>query len=337
MSKPSTITLDAVLESLWHRYLAQLAACRKACTEANVHDLRVAMRRLASGFALSNRVARDAWSRKMRRVFKRQVSCLADLRDTQMMCETANLACERLPQLEPLIKHLRRREQRQSRALRKQLKTFREDGFAVGLAKARARFEAMDDGAFADTVLAAVDRAYRKVCQRLASVDPASVASLHRTRIAFRRFRYALESIQPLFPIVIPASRLSGLPRYQARIGAIQDTEVFLGMLGSLAPQEATLREAKHHFARRRGRLIAEFLKHRNDLDAFWRASPAEAFPWEAPREAGGASSPAAVTPAQADRTSGRSPRHTTRPADRRSRSGRSSVEPPLDALPPSR
>lgn len=327
-------TRTSPLETLWHRYREQLNACREACSEETVHDLRVAMRRLSTGFAFTHRLTRDAWALKMSRVFKKQVSRLADLRDTQMMRETATLACVRLPQLKPLVKHLSRREKYQVYSLRKRLASFRTHGVARGLAKTRIRLEALGEDAFTQKTYGAVDRAYRKVHKRLASLDPRSVASLHRTRIAFRKFRYMLEAIQPQFPTLIPAELLSGLPRYQARMGLIQDTEVFLQAIAAMRPQDTSLREAERHFARRRARLITTFMKHRDDLHAFWRASPEADFPWAPAREATAASKPA-VRRSRAERPSRRSPRHTPRRADHRTRNGRSSgARPRADRTP---
>jgi CHAD domain-containing protein len=75
-----------------------------------------------------------------------------------------------------------------------------------------------------------VDDAYHTVLSRLAMVDAANVATIHRVRIAFKRFRYSFEIVQPLLtdmPEDLPAQMHS----YQTLMGEIQDAEVLLRTL----------------------------------------------------------------------------------------------------------
>ena len=78
-----------------------------------------------------------------------------------------------------------------------------------------------------------------------------------------------------------PSGNLRRLRAYQSRMGAIQDTEVLLRALEDASGQDATLSGACRHYAQRRDRLMAAFLKQKDDLFSFWRASPHAGYPWE--------------------------------------------------------
>ena len=47
-------------------------------------------------------------------------------------------------------------------------------------------------------LIGAVDRSYENVLHRFARIDPEDTETIHRTRIAFKSFRYAVEIIHPL-------------------------------------------------------------------------------------------------------------------------------------------
>ncbi len=76
--------LAAALESRWESYREQLRRCQEEFSEEAVHELRVATRRLLAQFILLSCVAPSAALEKARRILKRRLAVLGDLRDTQV-------------------------------------------------------------------------------------------------------------------------------------------------------------------------------------------------------------------------------------------------------------
>lgn len=326
--------LISELDCRWQRYRAQLAQCRSACAEDAIHDVRVSMRRLAALFALTHRLTRSAWTLRMRRLFKSQVARLAELRDTQMMLAEVSRPRRAMPHLDPLRASLRKQEKRQLHDAHARLAAFPSRGIRRGLAETGALLARLTDEAFTAHLLHAVDRAFLKVCRRFTDLDPDRASSVHRMRIAFKKFRYLVESVHPMLPS-FPSGNLRRLRAYQSRMGAIQDTEVLLRALEDASGQDATLSGACRHYERRRARLMAAFLKQKDVLFSFWRASPHAGYPWENGQEPGAArkpnrrhahaARPDSLTRGPESPTSGRAPARTSRRAPRRSRTGRSS------------
>ena len=76
--------LAAALDSRWRSYCEQLRHSQQQFSEEAVHQLRVATRRLLAQITLLSCVAPSAALEKARRILKRRLAALGDLRDAQV-------------------------------------------------------------------------------------------------------------------------------------------------------------------------------------------------------------------------------------------------------------
>jgi CHAD domain-containing protein len=132
-------------------------------------------------------------------------------------------------------------------------------------------------------IWAAVDGAYSIVQQRHRAIRIDDAITIHRLRLAFKKFRYMVECIYPLLPNP-PDQFLRRLHDYQAAMGEIQDDEVGLQMLakftakhGALPAFQAALSELHHAH-------ILAFVKDLDEVETFWRSTPDKKFPWQLKR-----------------------------------------------------
>ncbi len=133
--------------------------------------------------------------------------------------------------IEPLKRHLKRREARRMRRARHAVAHARSTGVVKAGARLRAALVMRSrETAPAERVLRlvkAVDVAAADVRNRLAGLDVASPRSVHRLRIALRRFRYAVElakRLSPAFDVTGQATVLA----LQRRLGRAHDAEMLL-------------------------------------------------------------------------------------------------------------
>ena len=115
--------------------------------------------------------------------------------------------------------------------------------------------------------------AFAETVERRRAIDFSDLSTIHRTRVAFKKFRYIVESI-PVGVTGLTKRDLRTLALYQRRMGNIQDLEVIQatitdliqrqdGLEGLLAPFCAYLR-------RRRTRALLSFRKSADELFQFW-------------------------------------------------------------------
>lgn len=234
--RPADELLLAALRTRWRVLLKQLGRCRRRCPEPAVHDLRVATRRCMAAIDLLMSVPVSPGAGKARQQLKKLLKFMGPLRDTQVQILLVRKEMDRFPELEPLLTILLLREQRylkriSSRMGTVQLRVLRQ-GISSGM-KDLQRLMRMSairpvlglalQGALGGEFIQVVELRHH-----LNRLDPATI---HRMRVAFKRFRYAIEILRP----DIEARVHDEMNAFQTRMGDIHDLEVLHSSVERLA------------------------------------------------------------------------------------------------------
>lgn len=272
-----TLLLDS-LNTRWDRYKAELKNCRNQFSVEAVHDFRVSARRLLALIDLLRALMRDAKIKKIRRTLKDQLDNLDELRDTQVMLAGISENIQEVPPLLPFEEYLQRREIKLMRAACRKIKRLKIADLSSRIRKLeKAIAESQPDGL---NPLTAVDEAYASVVQRCGQVDPVQPATIHRLRIAFKKFRYMVESIHPVLE-GFPSQSLKKMQAYQTSMGEIQDMEVALQRLAKFekhAPADYDPEPARSYYKERHALAISRFIENEDEVFIFWRPAPDQPF-----------------------------------------------------------
>jgi CHAD domain-containing protein len=182
----------------------------------------------------------------------------------------------------PFYVYLSRREARLLKGTRKEIKRLRTGGLGKLLDRCRVEAEAnRDEGTpkqAAARLLRSVDGAFARTARLRARVDPKRTKTIHRTRIAFKKFRYMAEALAAHLPGANEKT-LAAMHHYQTMMGDIQDIEVLLGTLDKFLGKEhvppGPARYLREELLRRRNWLVRVFMDHAYQLDGFWPAAMA--------------------------------------------------------------
>src|ERR1019366_2426994 len=258
--------LAAALDSRWHSYRKQLRQCQEQFSEEAVHELRVATRRLLAQLTLLSCIAPSAALETARRILKRRLAALGDLRDTHVQRLFIEQKTGSFPELVRLRGWLQRRERRLARSAAEKVKRFKTRKLERWIftliqdltANAR-RFRVQNQ--LASTVLRAAAQAFAEAVERRRAIDLADLRTIHQTRVAFKRFRYTMESLSPGLT-GLSKRQLRALAYYQRKMGIIQDLEVMQACLSRYSrrgkKREAVLRRFRQHMRRP----VSTALKH---------------------------------------------------------------------------
>jgi len=282
ITQPSEQLLFEALENRWKKYLAELKRCRAEFSNEAVHDVRVALRRLISLIQLLNSISPHPRLRKLSRALKNQIDGFDDLRDTQVMLAEISETIHELPELEKFYRHLERVEKKLLKDLRKKIKNLDLKEVTRRIRKTR---ETLNDDAkadFAEPMIRFVDDAFLVVIQRYEQIDPVRPSTIHRLRVAFKKFRYMVEIAHPLVEN-FPQDNLKLMHDYQSLMGEIQDANVFLQTLDDFQSNvSSSAPEPVHqYYESRYADTISAYLKDKEMLNVFWRLTPDQSFPWE--------------------------------------------------------
>lgn len=271
------------IEKHWKKYRVELKHLQNELSDETVHDLRTATRRMLTLVRLLRTLKpRPKHLRKLRRTFKDQLDSLDELRDTQVMLDEISKTVAEISTLQPFQEYLQKKEQRLFHSVKKKSKQIKPGDAAKPMLKngkipGIRKFENIPA-----RMLQVADDAFLTTQQRLGLVNPSDSASIHRVRLAFKKFRYLVEIIHPVLRN-FPQANLERMDDYQNALGKIQDTEVLLRSMADFASSESTFdaKAALRFYEQRRADAISAYFDRRHELNTFWRAVPDQPFPWE--------------------------------------------------------
>jgi CHAD domain-containing protein len=275
--------LSGSLKARWKRYRKKLKQCQRRFSEGAVHNSRIETRRLLSLIELLAAFLPSKDLNKARRILKHHLDAFNDLRDTHVQLIFVGGMLRTFPAMRTfhaaLVKHESRCARRTAKDV-KQIKTTRLARLVRSLlSELRKKDRASGSAGRAvglERATRSIHRAYAGVTLRLRRIDPADTATIHRTRIAFKRFRYMVEALASLLPGV-SRERIEAMQEYQAMMGDIQDVEVLLAALDKYLRKgkisSAVGQRFRDELLRRRQWLIEIYLSQANRLREFWPLS----------------------------------------------------------------
>jgi CHAD domain-containing protein len=283
LDRDKALLREHLLESLSERvrdFRRASRRCRKRNTEQAVHHLRVQLRRLLALFDLLACLLPETDLKQARKKVKKRLDDFDDLRDTHVqLIFTAGMLRD-FPELKPVHKKLQKQEERllQPAARRARHCALR------WLHDTKRRIKRHIKALFAtrsvrvrpsQRILQAVQTAFDRAGALRAQITSEDLTTIHRTRIAFKRFRYMIELLQPLLPSV-SAQQLVAMDAYQTMMGNIQDIGAFLdrldGMIDDGKLKRGQLEGFRQVVLHRRTALVQAYLEAADELSAFWPA-----------------------------------------------------------------
>lgn len=275
------------------RVLARLSnTVRRLCRArlqrpADVHDLRVAIRRLRAGLS----VLRDTIGRDRRRELDAELHrlqrSLGPVREWDVLRGDLAHAARRQPEAAELRTRLRRRRDHALRKVQRRLSGRRAERLHKHLRKLRLRLlgaatsvtPARQASALRALAREALGRRLGIVESLAATLDVDDPEATHRLRVQIKKLRYTAELFAPMFPAPRTQAFLRVLKQVQDELGHAHDALVERDQLADLrrrdrASAEALLRMRERCDPGAQGAGTRAGLQTLAQLRAFWRPPP---------------------------------------------------------------
>lgn len=232
-----------------------------------MHDLRIETRRLLALLDLVRALRFPGPLRKLRKILKQQLDAFDGLRDTQVQLSLLRPLWRRFPEARGLEQRLCRRERRLSDELRHGIAAAKPARLGRRLKSVEKQVCAFAEKMPAKALRFAIRTALREAFDRVAAlrgrIRENRLATIHRTRVAFKRFRYLCELLQPCLPR-LTVEVLERMRDYQAMMGDIQDLRVLLAdMQRAVADREigaGAVRPLRRELRLRQRKLVGIYL-----------------------------------------------------------------------------
>jgi CHAD domain-containing protein len=281
---PVGFSLAARLEISLADYCTQHRKCGRKCSEKAVHQLRISIRKLLAQLALLECLTPGPELDRARRTLKKRLKQLSELRDTHVQLVFVRAQLDRFPEMQIVEKYLRKRERKLVKDAARKVRRLRLKKLYKWVRRIAGQLTGKEETAELRAqrlyVLShAVGQSFEAVLEQRTAVDPGRPATIHRTRIGFKKFRYMLETLAPLVP-GLGARELRALAWYQRRMGNIQDLEVLQAMLTGFLKHtpgaESVLQRFRTFLSNARRRAIQRFLARADQVYEFWPTRSAE-------------------------------------------------------------
>lgn len=269
--------LAQLLKRTRRRYRKRLERCQENYSETAVHELRVETRRALALLDLMQALNLGGSLKKPRKILKQRLDAFDDLRDAQVGLLILKTLHGKFPEAGKFGMFLGKRERDFVAELRREIKALkprRVERMLKSLEKevAAARGKSEKPGATRRVLVQPLNAAFQRAATLQKRVRPTDTETIHRTRIAFKTFRYLCELLQPFLPWMT-ARRVREMHAWQTRMGDIQDTEVLLAQMERVVKhRDVRLKSVKRlhaALARRLVVLINRFMRAADRLEQF--------------------------------------------------------------------
>ena len=263
-------------------YRETLQQARDTFSRKAVHDLRTSLRRLLSTLDVIAFFTSARRIEKLSPPLKEQLDSFSDLRDIQVMLDRVSADLERFPSLGSFQATLKKQKKRRQRSNEKHMEQVQAGKIGKQLQKIQKDVEDLSQDDVQDKFPQPVDEAYLTVVHRYGDIDPARLASIHQLRVAFKKFRYMVETIYPCLP-AFPEAQLERMHEFQTQMGDIHDLQVLLETLNKRMDgrHAEDLSAARRFYEESLAERVSEFMANKDVLLSFWRATPLRAYPWQ--------------------------------------------------------
>ena len=275
---PSTLRyLGASLKQQWKRYRRGLKRCQQKFSEKAVHESRVETRRLLSILELLSPFLSDGRFQKARIALKEHLDTFDDLRDTQVQLASVGKMLRAVPAAKPFYEYLKRREDRFTRQTRKDIKSIKTKRLGKLIVACREDVKKWcrraGPGKANAMLIGSINNAFSRTLSLRNRIDPKNAATIHCTRVGFKRLRYMIETLADYFPRA-SEKLLDAMHRYQTMMGDIQDADVLRQSVERFLEKEKMKTRGARQFLRellaRRQFVIRVYLDAADQLLDFW-------------------------------------------------------------------
>jgi CHAD domain-containing protein len=258
--------------------LQRLEECQREPSAESIHQLRVATRRLISQLFILRAILPGSKSQRACRILKQQLQSLGPLRDLHIQRGFVEGQEARFPEAVILSVELARQERALVKPASRRINHAKASKLARWINRIFAELgqilsETSEREQLTELALCCADSAFSETVQRRQLVVLSDLRTIHRTRVAFKKFRYIVECLPPDVT-GLGRRQLRNLAFYQRKMGHIQDLVVIHRGVSDFMRRhkalESWLRPLRAYLRSRQARALRSFEKSMDRLFQFW-------------------------------------------------------------------
>ncbi|MGA2296435.1 MAG: CHAD domain-containing protein [FCB group bacterium] len=263
------------IDRLWKQYDNNLKQSIENFTEESVHDIRVIIRRYIALIDLLRELFQNKYLEDARMIFRKQIKIFNPLRDTQVQLIKVSELLNSYPCISDYHSYLVNNEGIMKNNIMESLKDFERDELEglIFFIKLHIKQNFQKHNISMNLLFSKAHNAFQYMMYLYKVADTQGLETIHKVRLAFKKFRYMMEILQPLAPKKV---NLKGMKTFQTILGNIQDNRVILINLHFFMEQQNYSNKdecmvVENELLKQRNELIDQFLSQYDLLESFWK------------------------------------------------------------------
>ncbi|MBI2603478.1 MAG: CHAD domain-containing protein [Deltaproteobacteria bacterium] len=270
---------SAVADALRKRaksFATNFQLCQQKYSEKSIHDLRVSLRRINAILTILSSVLNVQKAKKLKKKLSKLLKGFSDLRDLQVQILSVSSLLPHFGKLEKFQNHLLERERKMIKRISKDMRKSSVDAELKVLKALSGDLDRPSHDISGQKKLKAqlynhVESRFARVMVLTQMVDPEKIETIHRVRLAFKKYRYAVEALNNIFSF--SKSTLKEMHDFQTIMGEIHDLDVLQGTIDEFLQgnerQARVMSPVLEKIAQTEKKQINRFLRQAKMLDKF--------------------------------------------------------------------
>jgi len=247
-------------------YSQNLELSKNSFSEKNIHDFRVCIRRFLAVNSLIFQLTGNNDCVELKLMLKYQLKLFNPLRDNQVQFLKTYELVYNFPVLYKYLHFLLDREETLVSPLEEAISSFEinkiKDFVSKIIEDITEKIKSRDLGK--KELINLAEARFNKVINKYKLVNPNDLRTIHKVRLAYKKFRYTMEILREI--IKLTDEDLILMKSLQTTMGNIQDNAVYFRNFGDFSImqnlEEKKAEEVKNHILQIRKLLIEEFLSN---------------------------------------------------------------------------
>lgn len=238
-------------------------------SEEAVHDIRVSMRRLIVILNFLSYNFNSIYAFKIKKDIKKLFDRLSKLRDNQVIQLELSNYIEEFPFISQILTILQSKENSYIEKIRNTLPNYSPSIYSGWIYFLLKEIDNLNCDSGFDIALDFVDFNYKNLLESYTSIDVKDPATIHNTRIAFKKFRYSIEMLLPAYETKKKKVKILNL--IQTLMGKIQDLSVLIAELNEIQENvDFEMRHLINIFNKEAEQSINIFIQNSNIIENIW-------------------------------------------------------------------
>ncbi len=249
-------------------FLEELELAMKSYSQDNIHNFRISIRKLISTISVVNDIIEDENLLNFSKEIKKILKWLNQTRDTDVQIKYFTSLEDKYKSSKSLTKELSEKNSILNKEATKSLNEVDFKSIKNWIKNFKKVIENNLENVNRKNIIKSLEKSYVKLVELRKKIDENKPKSIHKVRVAFKKFRYTCELMLDL--LWLSEKEVEEMRAFQKKLWKIQDTEVSIKYVKDSWSKEK-LKDMEKYLEKKRKKRISKLLEEIEYVDNLYK------------------------------------------------------------------